>query len=85
VRCEEEQAHVTRRLDETSVQYAVRTIVKGQDLSEDLTDVAAEEGADLSVIGLRRRGPVGKPIFRCNAQEILLDAERQVLAVKEPR
>jgi nucleotide-binding universal stress UspA family protein len=82
MRFEDELTQVRERLDETGVQYAVRTLVRGQDPSEDLIDVAAEEEADLIVIGLRRRTPVGKLILGSNAQEILLGAECAVLAVK---
>ena len=43
---------------------------------------ANETDADLIVIGLRRRTPVGKLILGSNAQRILLDAPCAVLAVK---
>ena len=45
-------------------------------------EVADETDADLIVIGLRRRTPVGKLILGSNAQRILLDAPCAVLAVK---
>ena len=58
-------------------------------VSDDLADglVAAAEAAeaDLIVIGLRRRSPVGKLILGTNAQRILLDAPCPVLAVKPER
>ena len=50
-----------------------------------VVDLAAETNAELIVIGVRRRTPVGKLILGSQAQRILLDAECPVLAVKAPR
>ena len=50
--------------------------------AEDLVKVAEDTGAELIVIGLRRRTPVGKLILGSNAQRVLLDAPCPVLAVK---
>jgi nucleotide-binding universal stress UspA family protein len=47
--------------------------------------VARTTNADLIVIGLRRRTPVGKLIMGSAAQTILLEADCPVLAVKAPR
>lgn len=44
--------------------------------------VANQEHADLIVIGMRRRSRVGKLVLGSTAQEILLDSECEVLAVK---
>lgn len=52
------------------------------DLAEDLVRTAVEATADLIVIGLRRRSPVGKLILGSGAQRILLEAPCPVLAVK---
>ena len=60
----------------------VRQLVRGNEPAEDLISVATETDADLIVIGLRRRTPVGKLILGSNAQRILLDAPCAVLAVK---
>jgi nucleotide-binding universal stress UspA family protein len=59
------------------------SIVTGTgDLADDLVRTAAEVGAELIVIGLRRRSPVGKLILGSGAQRILLEAPCPVLAVK---
>lgn len=60
----------------------VRQLIRGNEPAEDLIAVADEISADLIVIGLRRRTPVGKLILGSNAQRILLDASCPVLAVK---
>jgi nucleotide-binding universal stress UspA family protein len=50
--------------------------------ADDVLSVAEELGAELIVIGLRRRTAVGKLILGGSAQRILLDASCPVLAVK---
>ncbi|HCX84907.1 MAG TPA: universal stress protein [Micrococcales bacterium] len=74
--------HVRDRLDEAGLGYEVRQMERGRDVADDLIDAAEETGAELIVIGLRRRSPVGKLILGSNAQRILLDAPTPVLAVK---
>jgi len=81
-RYETELATVRRELSEEGIEHEVRQLVRGQEPAEDLIAVAEEVGADLIVIGLRRRTPVGKLILGSNAQRILLDAPCPVLAVK---
>lgn len=81
-RFEEELERVQRQLDADGIEHEVRALVRGNEPSEDLIEVAEETGADFIVIGLRRRTPVGKLILGSNAQRILLDASCPVLAVK---
>jgi nucleotide-binding universal stress UspA family protein len=52
------------------------------DPADDLVKVATEVDAEIIVIGLRRRSPVGKLILGSNAQRVLLDSPCPVLAVK---
>jgi nucleotide-binding universal stress UspA family protein len=69
-------------LSASGVDYEVRAFVRGQEAPDDLLQVAEETGAELIVIGLRKRTPVGKLILGSNAQRILLEARCPVLAVK---
>ena len=79
---EEELEQMTADLRASGTEVEIRQLVRGNDPAEDLIAAADETGADLIVIGLRRRTPVGKLILGSNAQRILLDAPCAVLAVK---
>ncbi|PFG37886.1 universal stress protein family protein [Georgenia soli] len=69
-------------LDDADIAYDIRQLRRSEDVAESLVATAEEVGAELIVIGLRRRSPVGKLILGSNAQRILLDAPCPVLAVK---
>ncbi|TIC85424.1 universal stress protein [Nocardioides sp. GY 10127] len=73
---------VKSRLDASGVTYEIRQLVRGFEPAEDLLSIAEANDAELLVIGLRRRSPVGKLILGSNAQRVLLDAHCPVLAVK---
>lgn len=84
-RFESELEKVKKRLADDGLDHEVRRMDRGRMASEDLLDVAEETRADMIVIGLRRRSPIGKLILGSQAQQILLDAECPVLAVKAAR
>jgi nucleotide-binding universal stress UspA family protein len=79
---EAELQRINDELTGDGLELEVRQLVRGNEPAEDLIAVANETDADLIVIGLRRRTPVGKLILGSNAQRILLDAPCAVLAVK---
>ncbi|UAL28306.1 universal stress protein [Nocardioides rotundus] len=79
---DEQMAAVKAKLEQSGVEHEVRQLVRGFDPSEDLLALAKDVDAELVVIGLRRRSPVGKLILGSNAQRILLDATCPVLSVK---
>lgn len=72
----------TAILDGTSVEHEVRHLTEGSDAVHDLLSAAEESAADLLVIGVRRRTPVGKLVLGSHAQSVLLEASIPVLAVK---
>ena len=82
VRHERALEEVREQLTNDGIDHEVRQLVRGLEPAEDLIAIAVEVGADLIVIGLRRRTPVGKLILGSNAQRVLLDAPCPVLAVK---
>jgi len=82
VQSESQLEEVRSELRAVGVEFEVRQLVRGLDPADDLVNVANEVNADIIVIGLRRRSPVGKLILGSNAQRVLLDAPCPVLAVK---
>jgi nucleotide-binding universal stress UspA family protein len=80
-----------RDLERVASSYATKGIVcrahvpNGVSRPADaILSVAGVEDADLIVIGMRRRSRVGKLVLGSTAQEILLDADCDVLSVKAP-
>jgi nucleotide-binding universal stress UspA family protein len=78
----EDLAAVTERLEREGVEHLVLQPVRGNDAANEVLDAAEKYRADLIVIGLRKRTPVGKLIMGSTAQQILLEASCPVLAVK---
>ena len=74
---------LTSGLAGSGVEVDVRRSI-GADVGDQVLAVASDVEADLVVVGLRRRSPVGKLIMGSVAQRILLGAECAVLAVKPP-
>jgi nucleotide-binding universal stress UspA family protein len=72
---------VTERLERAGIDHLVLQPVRGNDAANEVLE-AAENRAELIVIGLRKRTPVGKLIMGSTAQQILLEASCPVLAVK---
>lgn len=73
-----------RQLTAAGVHHEIRRPTDDQAPAEVILAVATETGADLIVIGVRRRSPVGKVLTGSTAQQVLLDANCPVLAVKAP-
>jgi nucleotide-binding universal stress UspA family protein len=69
-------------LEDAGVEFKIRQSVRGREASEEVLTVLEEVGAELCVIGIRRRTAVGKLLMGSNAHRILMDAPCPVLAVK---
>ncbi|KQZ69697.1 universal stress protein [Nocardioides sp. Root151] len=77
-------AELEQRLAGSGVVHEVRQKV-GTDVAEAILAVVDETRADLVVLGIKRRSPVGKLLMGSVAQKVLLGAECAVLTVKPPR
>ena len=73
---------ISAELDDVGVEHEVLQPTDGRPTAEVILEAAASHSADVIIIGLRRRSPVGKLITGSTAQQILLDAECPVLTVK---
>ncbi len=73
---------LAKRAQAAGVRLDVRQDAHSGDLADEVVRVAEQADASVIVIGLRRRSAVGKLLMGSNAQRILLDADRPVLAVK---
>ena len=78
----EEFEALEQRLADSGIRYRLVEYARGNAPSEDLLQASRDEEADLIVIGLRRRSPVGKLVLGSNSQDILLHADCAVLSVK---
>ena len=78
----EQLEDLRRRLDEAGVVHEVEQSIGRMEPAEEILDAAERLSADLGVIGIRRRTPVGKLLMGSTAQRVLLQAGCPVLAVK---
>ena len=72
------------QLTARGIDHEIRQPTRGLAPADELLGAADDVGARLLVIGLRRRSPLGKLITGSTAQQVLLDASCDVLAVKAP-
>lgn len=73
------------RLTADGVRYEIRHVNQDVDhASEEIMRAADDTGAELIVVGLQRRSPLGKALLGSNAQRVMLGASCPVLAVRAP-
>lgn len=69
-------------LTRSGVESRVLTLGSEYDPAEQILDTAAEVGAELIVLGTRKRTPVGKFLLGSTIQMVILEASCPVLCVK---
>lgn len=79
---EDTVARLRARAESQGLTVEVRQEGHADDLVERLLEITDEVDASVLVIGLRHRTAVGKLLMGSNAQRILLQSARPVLAVK---
>lgn len=81
---ESEGEQLVRELGDQGIEATFEVEPATADAAEILLTAAEERDADLIVIGLRRRSPVGKLVMGSVSQAVILRASCPVLAVKAP-
>lgn len=79
---EAEGERLVARLADEGIEATFRVEPVTTDPAEVLLEAAERVDADLLVIGIRRRSPVGKLVMGSVAQDVILRADCPVLAVK---
>jgi nucleotide-binding universal stress UspA family protein len=72
---------VEQHLNECGVQFELTQPV-GVDIADELLKAMDRDEAELLVIGIRHRSPVGKLLLGSVSQQLLLECPKPVLAVK---
>jgi nucleotide-binding universal stress UspA family protein len=80
---DDELAELRTDLDSAGVKFVFWHRMSGREAAEEILEAAEMNDADVIVIGIRKRSPVGKLLLGSTAQRILFDAPCPVLAVKE--
>ncbi|MGQ1795587.1 universal stress protein [Kocuria oceani] len=70
------------KLTRSGLRYELREPEHDSDPADVILDTAREREAELIVLGIRRRSPVGKIIMASTAQRVLLESPCPVLSVK---
>ena len=80
----DEVEKVLAAADLSDLRWELHLSTEDEDVADAILDAAADIGADVLVIGARRRSPIGKFLLGSVTQTIILKAEMPVTVVKAP-
>jgi nucleotide-binding universal stress UspA family protein len=82
---DEGAAALESRLSARGVDVSIERLLERGNPAHEILEMAEQVGAEVIVIGLRHRSPVGKLLMGSTSQTILLHAHCPVIAVTLPR
>ncbi|MGP9536500.1 universal stress protein [Brachybacterium sp. AOP43-C2-M15] len=70
------------RLEETGLEYELRTVPKRDDPADDILDAVEHDDVSLVVLGIRKRTPIGKILLGSTSQRVAIESPVPVVLVK---
>ena len=77
-----DQRPLQERLEETGLEFELRTVPKRDDPADDILDAVEHDGAALVVLGIRKRTPIGKILLGSTSQRVVMESPAPVVLVK---
>lgn len=78
----EDQRPLSERLTAAGLEHELRTVPRRDDPADDILEAIETGGADLVVLGIRRRTPIGKILMGSTSQRVVLESPVPVVLVK---
>lgn len=70
------------RLEETGLEFELRTVPRRDDPADDILDAVEHDDVSLVVLGIRKRTPIGKILLGSTSQRVAIEAPVPVVLVK---
>ena len=77
-----DQRPLQERLEETGLEFELRTVPKRDDPADDILDAVEEDDVALVVLGIRKRTPIGKILLGSTSQRVAIESPVPVVLVK---